>query len=239
MSKAQELLAARKGRSQTAEGRSERSLIAARGDEPALVVGGLLDLDEHGPEWTNKDGSDRLDMSDGEEMTSGRSERSVFSSVEAEVVCCGVLMRVRGRAGLSPGEFVAALKREDAAVKFRDSFPMKMGPRETKTAELRVVSVKGGERKQIALTAKGEKSFAIVVGKKQIDSFLGDLRRLNALPGEWLDAADAALVKGEFTEMLDAGNGIVVHFWDTEDGTHFYESLSLAAQAAPGGNLPS
>lgn len=152
---------------------------------------------------------------------------------ECEVVIGGVLQRIRYR-GINPATVLERLRELDAAVKVRDAFPMKMGPREVKTAVVMVLQIRGGENKQIKMVAQGEKTINVGVMKKSVDGFMGELRALGKLSEEHLAEAEAAFVKGDAAIVLSGGEKFTVSYWTTDDGGHFMDGMTAEVKEVGG-----
>lgn len=154
----------------------------------------------------------------------------VVESVEVESVVGGVLQRIRLR-GIEPKEVAGWLRSQDPGAKWRDDFPMKGQPRETKLARVAVISVASdGSRRSIDLVAQdADGEMKVQVGKKSVDSFLGQIRALNRLPEDEMVKLETAMGgKGQAVVMIrQDAHAFGVKYWSMDDGTRFAEGVCL------------
>lgn len=150
----------------------------------------------------------------------------VFTDVCVECVLLGAYMKVTAQG--SPADVIAALKEQDADVKFKDSFPVYGkggyggGSRSTKSAKIVSITVKSiaGGAKFIDLACQSDDGdLAVAVSKKKIDDFLAGVKdHLDEKNVQKLNQPQATIL------LIQESQQIAVNYFEI-DGKCYFDSF--------------
>lgn len=161
----------------------------------------------------------------------GKIIELAVKEVSVEAVVCGVLQRITLEEGTNPADVLPWLKSLDPDCKVRDDFPRSGkfgGGRETKLARALTIHARITDSgKFVDMVCQNGDDLTVAVSKKSADSFLGDLRALGKLTEKNLGKLETAFEsKKEVTIILTDPEQFGVHFWKTDDGKAFMDSLT-------------
>lgn len=160
---------------------------------------------------------------------------TIVESIEVEAVVGGCLQRMRLKANTDPAQVKAIILAADPNALVRDAFPVRGGgSRETKTARAKVISARiTPNGKFCDIICQNGDDITVAVSKKKAETFPTDLAALGRLTPHNIEKIQTAYAtNGSATVILTAEEEFGVHYWVTDDGKAFMDSLSAEPPAA-------
>lgn len=161
---------------------------------------------------------------------------TIVESIEVEAVVGGCLQRMRLKANTDPAQVKAIILAADPNALVRDAFPMRgqSGSRETKTARAKgIIARITANGKFVDLLCQNGDDISVQVSKRKGETFVTDLAALGKLSEHNLKKIqDAFATLTAATVLLTEAEEFSVHYWTSDDGKAFMDSMSPEPPAA-------
>jgi len=159
----------------------------------------------------------------------------IVAKIEIEAVVGGALQRITFAAGINPASVKGFLLALDPAAKVRDDFPSRNfgNGKNTKTARAMMLTLRiTPSGKFCDLACRNGDDIMVSVPRKLSDGFPDSLATLNRLtPGNLDKVRKAYKDQSTAVVILSEAEQFCVHYWTSDDGKSFLESLTAEPPA--------